>query len=222
MQISGKTALVTGGAHRVGKAIVMMLAQACANVVVNYNSSAQAAAQTVDEAKALGVDAVAIQCNIANLEDVQHMRRQVEAHFGGVDILVNSADHFGKHPVPTDDYSTWRQVTGITIDGSFYVSNEFAPLMLARRRRHRQHRRSDRLAALAQFHSARCSQGGSPRHDPSTGAGTCAHCARQRHCARTRPAAAGLRRCTIGRRGQTHLAQTLGQRRRRRRCSPSI
>ncbi|MEZ4636987.1 MAG: SDR family NAD(P)-dependent oxidoreductase [Caldilineaceae bacterium] len=132
MQISGKTALVTGGAHRVGKAIVMMLAQACANVVVNYNSSAQAAAQTVDEAKALGVDAVAIQCNIANLEDVQHMRRQVEAHFGGVDILVNSADHFGKHPVPTDDYSTWRQVTGITIDGSFYVSNEFAPLMLAR------------------------------------------------------------------------------------------
>ena len=132
MQISGKTALVTGGAHRVGKAILMMLAHNGANVVVNYNSSAQAAAQTVEEAKALGVDAIAIQCDIAKLEDVQRMRQQVQSHFGGVDILVNSADLFGKHPVPTDDYTTWHRVTDITINGSFYVSNEFAPSMLAR------------------------------------------------------------------------------------------
>lgn len=132
MQIAGKTALVTGGAHRVGKAILMMLARNGANVVVNYNSSAQAAAQTVDEAKALGVDAFAVQCDIARIEDVQRMRRQVEDHFGGIDILVNSADLFDKHPFPTDDYSTWQRVTDITINGSFYVSNEFAPSMLAR------------------------------------------------------------------------------------------
>jgi NAD(P)-dependent dehydrogenase (short-subunit alcohol dehydrogenase family) len=132
MQIVGKTVLVTGSSHRLGKAILMKLAHEGANVVVHYNSSAQAAAQTVDEAKALGVDAIAIQCDIAKLEEVQRMRHVVEAHFGGVDILVNNAVFFGQHPVPTDDYTVWHGVTGVTINGSFYVSNEFAPSMLAR------------------------------------------------------------------------------------------
>ncbi|MBX2999769.1 MAG: SDR family oxidoreductase [Caldilineaceae bacterium] len=133
MKIAGKTALVTGGAHRVGKAISMMLAQNGANVVINYYSSDAAARQTVEEATSLGVDAMAIQCDVSVLADVQQMKRQVEDRFGGVDILVNSADLFGKHPFPTDDYTIWQRVTSVTIDGAFYVSNEFAPLMLARR-----------------------------------------------------------------------------------------
>lgn len=133
MEIAGKTALVTGGAHRVGKAIGMMLAQHGANLVVNYYSSDAAARQTVEEAAALGVDALAIQCDVSVLADVQRMKRQVEDRFGGVDILVNSADLFGKHPFPTDEYTIWQRVTSVTIDGSFYVSNEFAPFMLARK-----------------------------------------------------------------------------------------
>jgi pteridine reductase len=133
MNIAGKTALVTGGAHRVGKAITMMLAQNGANVVVNYYSSAAAAQETVAEAVALGVDALAVQCDVAVLADVQRMRDQVQEHFGGIDILVNSADLFGKHPFPTDDYTTWHRVTSVTIDGAFYVSNEFSPFMLERR-----------------------------------------------------------------------------------------
>ena len=47
MEIRGKTALVTGGAVRIGRAIALMLAEAGANVVVNYNRSMDAAAQTV-------------------------------------------------------------------------------------------------------------------------------------------------------------------------------
>jgi 3-oxoacyl-[acyl-carrier protein] reductase/pteridine reductase len=132
MNIAGKTALVTGGAHRVGKAITMMLAQNGANVVVNYNSSAEAARQTVAEAEALGVEAMAIQCDVSVLDHVQQMAQSVKDRFGGVDILVNSADLFGKHPVPTADYSMWHRVIDITIHGAFYVSNEFAPMMLAR------------------------------------------------------------------------------------------
>ena len=132
MNIAGKTALVTGGAHRVGKAIVMMLAKHGANVVINYNTSSLAAMQTREEVKALGVDALAVQCDIARLEDVRAMKKTVEADFGGIDILVNSADLFSRHPFPTDDYTTWHRVTDVTINGSFYVSNEFAPFMLAR------------------------------------------------------------------------------------------
>lgn len=131
MNIQSKTALVTGGAHRVGKAIALELAQAGANLVINYNSSADAAQETVAEAENLGVQALAIQCDIADLAGVQRMVAQISRHFGGLDILVNSADYFGKHPFPTDDYTMWKRVTDITINGSFYVSNECAPLLLA-------------------------------------------------------------------------------------------
>lgn len=131
MNIQSKTALVTGGAHRVGKAIALELAQAGANLVINYNSSADAAQETVAEAEALGVQALAIQCDIADLAGVRRMVAQIRERFGGLDILVNSADYFGKHPFPTNDYTTWNRVTDITIHGSFYVSNECAPLLLA-------------------------------------------------------------------------------------------
>ena len=53
MKVEGKTALITGGAHRVGKAITLALAKAGANVVVNYHSSAQSAERTVAEVQPL-------------------------------------------------------------------------------------------------------------------------------------------------------------------------
>jgi NAD(P)-dependent dehydrogenase (short-subunit alcohol dehydrogenase family) len=132
MDIQGKVALVTGGAIRVGKAITLALAQAGANVVVNYNASAQPAQDTVREAESHGVQGLAIQCDVSAAESVQAMADAVKGRFGGIDILVNAAGHFGKITVPTDDLEMWRRVTRISIDGAFYVSNAFAPTMLAR------------------------------------------------------------------------------------------
>jgi NAD(P)-dependent dehydrogenase (short-subunit alcohol dehydrogenase family) len=132
MEIRGKVALVTGGAHRVGKAITMMLARAGADVVVNYFSSHRAADETVAEAQALGVRARAIQRDVADWEQVRGMADTIMAEFGGVDIIVNSADLFDKTPIPTDDVSSWQRVTGITIDGPFFVCNALVPSMLAR------------------------------------------------------------------------------------------
>jgi NAD(P)-dependent dehydrogenase (short-subunit alcohol dehydrogenase family) len=128
----GKTALVTGGAHRVGKAIVMALAQAGANVVINYNLSSDAAQQTAAEAKALGVDAIAVQGNVADLASVRAMAQEIGQHVGGVDILVNNADRFEKHPFPTQDVGVWQRVLDVTLNGAFYVSNEMVPFMLER------------------------------------------------------------------------------------------
>jgi 3-oxoacyl-[acyl-carrier protein] reductase/pteridine reductase len=132
MEIRGKVALVTGGAHRVGKAITMMLARAGAHVVVNYYSSSAEAEQTVSEAGALGVDAMAVRCNVANWDDVRAMADAILDRFGGVDIVVNSASLFEQTPFPTDDISAWQRVTGISIDGPFYVCNTLVPSMLAR------------------------------------------------------------------------------------------
>ena len=132
MEIAGKVALVTGGAHRVGKAITMMLAKAGAHVVVNYYSASTEAEQTVAKAQALGVRARAIQCDVAEWTEVQRMADAIIEEFGGVDIIVNSASLFDKMPFPTDDLSTWHRVTAVSIDGPFYVCNALAPSMLAR------------------------------------------------------------------------------------------
>lgn len=135
MNPQGKVALVTGGAHRVGKAITLMLAQAGAQIAINYNESATEAQQTVAEVAAFGVDALAIQCDVSDFEAVQRMTQTIKERFGGVDILVNGASYFGKTPFPTEDPAVierWRRVTRISLDGAFYVCNSLAPTMLAR------------------------------------------------------------------------------------------
>ncbi len=130
MELAGKTALVTGGAVRVGKAIALMLAQNGANVVINYFSSDTSAKETVQEIEALGVSALAIQANVSKHNDVLNMVQQSKEQFGGIDVLVNSASLFKGTEFPTDDMSAWHQVTRILIDGSFYCTNAVAPYML--------------------------------------------------------------------------------------------
>ena len=135
MNPRGKTALITGGAHRVGKAITMMLAAAGANVIVNYNSSSTEADETVHSAKALGVDALAIQADVADPVAVAAMVERIKTYFGGVDIIVNSASYFGKTPFPSDNpdvYDMWQRVTKISIDGPFFICNALVPTMQQR------------------------------------------------------------------------------------------
>lgn len=132
MDIAGKTALVTGGAHRVGKAITLALAKAGANVAVHYNTSAELAEETAGQARAMGRRALTAQANLADAAEVMRMAARVERELGGVDILVNSASYFKTTPVPTADFRDWKAVTGVQIDGAFYCANAFAPGMLAR------------------------------------------------------------------------------------------
>jgi 3-oxoacyl-[acyl-carrier protein] reductase/pteridine reductase len=132
MDPAGKTALITGGAHRVGKVITLTLARAGANVVINYNTSSVAAEATANEARALGVQALVIQANIADNEQVKAMVSAVVKEFGGIDILVNSASLWQDTPFPMDNIEDWHRVTDIQIHGSFYCANAVAPVMLQR------------------------------------------------------------------------------------------
>jgi NAD(P)-dependent dehydrogenase (short-subunit alcohol dehydrogenase family) len=130
MEIEGRTALVTGGAHRVGKAITLALAEAGANVIVNYHYSITAALETVTEARALGVGALAFGADVADMEQVRSLVSAATDRFGTVDILVNSASLWLKTPFPMQDYANWHRVTGILINGSLYCANAVAPQML--------------------------------------------------------------------------------------------
>lgn len=132
MEIKDKVALVTGGAHRVGRAITLMLARAGASVVINYNTSAVKAEATADEARALGAKVLLVQADIAHHDRVKAMAGQVSAWFDGIDILINSADRWEKSPFPSDDIGPWERVIGTGVNGPYYVTNAFAPMMLKR------------------------------------------------------------------------------------------
>lgn len=132
MDIKNKVALVTGGAHRVGKAITLMLARAGANVVINYHTSATQAEATAEEVRALGAKPLVIQANIADYSQVKAMAGQVKIWFEGVDILVNSADRWEKSPFPSEDIGPWERIISTGVNGPYYVTNAFAPMMLER------------------------------------------------------------------------------------------
>lgn len=86
-----KTAVVTGSSRGIGKACALKLAEKGFNIVVNYNSSENAANQTVEEITALGRKAVAIKADTSDLKQVQDMFRTAVKEMGGIDVLVNNA-----------------------------------------------------------------------------------------------------------------------------------
>ncbi len=89
--LSDKVAIVTGGARGIGKAIALDLAANGATVVVNYNSSAEAADEVVAQIQNGGGTAAAIQADVGDFESAQSLVKQALEQYGQVDILVNNA-----------------------------------------------------------------------------------------------------------------------------------
>ena len=115
-----------------GKAITLTLARAGANVIVNYHSSSSAATETVAEAQALNVEALAVQADVSDYEDVRELVQVAEENVGDIDILVNSASVWRRTPVPMENLEAWHHVTSVLIDGPMYCANGVVPGMLNR------------------------------------------------------------------------------------------
>ena len=91
MSLNGKTALVTGASRGIGRASALRLAEDGANVAVIYAGSADKAEAVVDEITALGVNAKAYRCNVADSAAVNETVKAVTNDLGKIDILVNNA-----------------------------------------------------------------------------------------------------------------------------------
>src|SRR5450631_2744326 len=92
--LSGKSALVTGGARRIGREIALALARVGADVIITYRSSQTEAAQTVRALEDLGIRAFAIECDVRSEASVRQAMAAAIARFGRLDLLVNNAAVF--------------------------------------------------------------------------------------------------------------------------------
>lgn len=102
-----KIALVTGASRGIGKEIAKMLADAGAQVVINYRANQAAAEETL--ATLSGQGHMIIQADMANPAALETMMRQMIEHFGRIDILVNNAGIYEEHPILETNFDEWQQ-----------------------------------------------------------------------------------------------------------------
>ena len=132
MNISGKIALVTGGAKRVGKAIVEALAARGCHLVVHYHRSQTQAEETVRQLQATGHRSIALQADITKEDEVEGMIEAAISHFGRIDILVNNAALFYRTPVETLSIEDWERVMDVNLTGTFLCAHKIGLRMRER------------------------------------------------------------------------------------------
>jgi pteridine reductase len=129
MEITGKVALVTGGARRLGRELALALARAGADIVVNYFRSADDAERTVADIVALGRRAIAVHADVALKSDVDELVRRTAETFGRLDILVNNASTFETAPFLAIQEHEWDRVLAVNLKGPFLLSQAATPLL---------------------------------------------------------------------------------------------
>jgi 3-oxoacyl-[acyl-carrier protein] reductase len=117
-----KVALVTGGSRGLGRWICIALAESGASVAVNYANNKRDAEETIRMIKEMGGEAFAVQGDITQEAGVEDIIRQVNEHYGEIDILVNNAT--GPQPMMSIEESTWQLYMDQLV---FFVK---APLLL--------------------------------------------------------------------------------------------
>lgn len=127
--LKGKVVLVTGGARRVGKAILLGFAQAGAHVIVHHGSSPDEAEATAQEARALGVQAFVVQADLSAAAQVAPMIEAAVAHFGRLDVLVNSASTFHSGDFLALAPDIWQQALDVNVSAPFYATQAAARIM---------------------------------------------------------------------------------------------
>ena len=129
VDLTGQVALVTGGAHRIGKAITLELARRGANILVHYGASADAATETVREIKSLGSDAFSVQADISTPSGIEAVFEALREHFGKLHILVNSAANFQARDLLDVSLEDWQQTLNINLTAPFLLTQSAARLM---------------------------------------------------------------------------------------------
>ena len=131
--LEGRIAVVTGGSRGIGKAIALELASRGASVVVNYNSSSDAADEVVKAIQGLGVQSKAVQANIADFDASQELIKTAIDEFGNLDILVNNAGITRDTLIMMMKEKDWDDVQDTNLKGTFNCSKAAVRHMMRKR-----------------------------------------------------------------------------------------
>jgi NAD(P)-dependent dehydrogenase (short-subunit alcohol dehydrogenase family) len=121
--LTGKTALVTGAAKRIGRAIALALAENGANVAITYLGSQSESEDTVRALAAFDVDAMAVRCDLRDPLSIEQMIAAVADEFGQIDLLVNNAGIFESEALENISAEQWD---------AMFTTNTRAPFLVAK------------------------------------------------------------------------------------------
>jgi len=121
-KLEGKVALVTGSGRNIGRATVLKLAAEGAHVVVNARTNEAEAEAVARDARALGVQAIAVVGDVGKKEQVEALAARALSEFGRVDILINNAAIRPHKPFTELTQQDWEAVRGVVLDGALYLT----------------------------------------------------------------------------------------------------
>ena len=133
MTMNESVALVTGGSRGIGRAIGLELARQGAAVAVNYAGNEQAAQETVEACRALGVQAEAFQADVSDPAACESLIAQVKERFGRLDILVNNAGVTRDGLLMTAKPEDFDKVLDTNLKGAYFCMKAAAKVMMRQR-----------------------------------------------------------------------------------------
>jgi 3-oxoacyl-[acyl-carrier protein] reductase len=123
------SALVTGSAKGIGKAILLALAQRGYDVAVHYLNSQQEALEVAQLALDLGVQTLCLQADLRKPEEARNLVLQTQQHFGRLDVLVNNVGNYHYGPLKDISVETWHEMFDSNLHATFYTCQAAIPLM---------------------------------------------------------------------------------------------
>ena len=129
MQLEGKSAIVTGSSSGIGRAAALALANAGADVIVNGNSKMEAAEEVAHEIEGLGRRSLAVQADVSDAQDVDHLVTQAVETLGKVDILFANAGIFHMGMIEDHTPDMWLQTLNVNLTGQFLACQRVIPEM---------------------------------------------------------------------------------------------
>ena len=130
LNLNGRLALVTGGSRGIGREISLLLAQAGAEVIVNYRQSKDKAESLLEEITGQGGKAELFQADVSNPEDIQRLFEHIRRKFNRLDILVNNAGIIKDNLLLSTELSDWDKVFNLNLRGAFLCTRYAAEMML--------------------------------------------------------------------------------------------
>ncbi|MBM3298218.1 MAG: SDR family oxidoreductase [Candidatus Aminicenantes bacterium] len=129
IDLSGKTALITGGSRGIGRATAVLFARAGADVAITYQSRDEAALEVKEAVESLGRQGQVFKVNISEAGEVRRTVEELVAAWGRIDVLVNNAGIWTYLEIGSGNDRAWKETIGVDLDSVYHFTDAVVPYM---------------------------------------------------------------------------------------------